>query len=136
MSKKKKDGYYNNTNVGAASSIGDTLQYISTDCLATLKVDCATDLASDCCIGTLTVSDNCATSVWNTIITTNELTITTTPNTGTYQYYPSTTDVVEWPITGISINGSPISVALSGIDWGDCFKLRSNRRRVTLKFSL
>lgn len=136
MSKKKKDGYYNDTNVGVASSIGDTLQNISTDCLATLKVDCATDLASDCCVGTVTVSDNCATSVWNPITTTNELTITTTPNTGTYHYYPSTTDVLEWPITGISINSSPISVDLSGIDWSDCFRLRSNRRRVTLKFSL
>ena len=134
MSKKKKDGYYNNMNVGVAPCIGDTLQCISTDCLATFKADCTSDLASDCCVGT--VSDNCSTSIWNPIITTNELTITTTPNTGTYQYYPSTTDVVEWPITGISINSAPISFDLSGIDWSDCFRLRSNRRRVTLKFSL
>lgn len=133
MSKKKKDGYYDNMNVGVAPSIGDT---ITNNCLTALKVDCATDLASDCCVGTLTVSDNCATSVWNPITTTNELTITTTPNTGTYEFYPSTTDVLEWPVTGITINSTPISVDLSGIDWSDWFRLKSNRRRVTLKFSL
>ena len=136
MSKKKKDGYYENMSVGVAPSIGDTIDRISSSCLASLKVDCATDLASDCCVGTLTVSDNCATSVWNPITTTNELTITTTPNTGTYEFYPSTTDVLEWPVTGITINSSPISVDLSGIDWSDWFRLKSNRRRVTLKFNL
>ena len=136
MSKKKKDGYYDNMNVGVAPSIGDTIDRISSSCLASLKADCATDLASDCCVGTLTVSDNCATSVWNPITTTNELTITTTPNTGTYEFYPSTTDVLEWPVAGITINSSPISVDLSGIDWSDWFRLKSNRRRVTLKFSL
>jgi hypothetical protein len=60
---------------------------------------------------------------------------------GTYDYYQSTPNIVSVPGSGIIYNSAPISFDLSSIDfsctiYGDCFRLRSNRKRLKLEFCL
>ena len=59
-----------------------------------------------------------------------------------YDYYQSTPDIIPVPGTNIIFNGVPYSLNsaphfdFSSIVYGDCFRLKSNRRHLKLEFCL
>ena len=53
----------------------------------------------------------------------------------TYGYYPSTPNIVSVPGNSILYNIAPFYYELSIVD-DDCFRLRSNRKRLKLEFCL
>ena len=91
---------------------------ISSNVLNNLSVSVDTSLtsASDCSIGTVTMNS------------------TTGPCT--YDYYLSTPNIISVPGTGIIYNSAPISFDFSSIVYGDCFRLKSNRKHLKLEFCL
>lgn len=92
---------------------------ISSNTLNNLSVSIDTSLssASNCCIGTVT-----------------EDSIIAYP--GTYGYYLSTPNIVSVPWNGIIYDSAPISFDISSIVYGDCFRLKSNRKHLKLEFRL
>ena len=141
MSKNKKkesaygDGYYENLSVGCASS----LTAATCDTTAGLCIDSIASASLSANALTLTNTYNKAYT-----IDTADL-ITTTDNTALngLSYEPWQPLTVSTPLicnqlgTGIFDSGKYyVGVDLSGTVYVDEFKLRSNRKRVTLKFSL
>ena len=81
-----------------------------------VNVDASLSSASDCYIGTVNADS------------------ITSP--GIYDYYPSTPNIFSLPGTGIIYNSAPYSFDFSPIVYGDCFRLKSNRRHLKLEFYL
>ena len=94
---------------------------ISSNVLNNLSVSVDTSLtsASNCSIGTVTLDS----ITWDSI---------TDPCT--YDYYLSRPNIVSLP--GVIYNSAPISFDFSSIVYGDCFRLKSNRKHIKLEFCL
>ena len=144
MSKKKKSDIANSASSACATvasncDLNVTLNYLgpatAADGTITNVISTSNGITAQEAYDTLTCTSLSTSAVVTTDLTNgtyyypweravNELTINTTPN------------VLSWPVTGITINSGEISFDLSGIDWTECFRLRSNRRHLNLKFCL